>query len=310
MTLAATFWFRHFSFTSESEDRYFSTEPGTRVLARCNWQPNAHHRPTLVLVHGLEGSSESGYMLGTAARALEAGFNVLRLNQRNCGGTEHLSPTLYNSGLTSDIHAVLRILIADYALPELFLAGFSMGGNIVLKTAGEMAADFPPQLRAVCAVAPSLDLAAGADACDLRRNCLYRWHFVRELKRRFRRKVMLFPQRYSLDGLDSVRTIRQFDDVVTAPAFGFRDSSDYYFRSSALRVAGRISLPALVIAAEDDTLVPFHPFRDPVLTSNPHVTLVTTQHGGHCGFISTFDGPERFWVEPRIVEFCSAHSRL
>jgi len=310
MTLAATYWLRHFSFQSATEDRYFETEPGTRILARCNWQPEPQRRPTLVLVHGLEGSSESGYMLGTAARALEAGFNVIRLNQRNCGGTDHLSPTLYNSGLTHDFHAVVRILIERYALPELFLAGFSMGGNLVLKTAGEMSAAAPPQLRAVCAVAPSLDLAAGADACDTRRNCIYRWHFVSKLKERFRRKVMLFPQRYSLDGLDSVRTIRQFDDVVTAPAFGFRDSSDYYYRSSALRVIEQVHVPALVIAAEDDTLVPFHPFRDPALTSNPHITLITTTHGGHCGFISASDGPERFWVEPRLVEFCLQHSSL
>jgi len=310
MTLAATFWLRHFSFQSESEDRYFETEPGTRLLARCNWQPEPLRCPTLVLVHGLEGSSESGYMLGTAARALEAGFNVVRMNQRNCGGSDHLSPTLYNSGLSRDYHAVVRILTESYGLPEIFLAGFSMGGNLVLKTAGEIGDAVPPQLRAVCAVAPSIDLAACADACDAPRNLLYRWYFVRKLMERYRRKVKLFPERFSLNGIGPVHTIREFDEAITAPAFGFRGASDYYYRSSSLRVIAQIRVPTLIVTAQDDTMVPFCSFRDPALTSNPAITLIAPEHGGHCGFISDSDGPERFWVEPRIVEFCAEHSRL
>lgn len=310
MTLAATYWLRRFSFQSGSEDRYFETEPGTRLLARCNWQQEPLRCPTLVLVHGLEGSSESGYMLGTAARALEAGFNVVRMNQRNCGGAEHLSPTLYNSGLSRDYHAVVRILIESYTLPEISLAGFSMGGNLVLKTAGEMGGAAPPQLRAVCAVAPSLDLAACADAIDEPRNRLYRRHFVAKLMDRYRRKVMLFPEGFSLDGIGPVRSIREFDEAITAPAFGFHGASDYYYRSSALRVIAQIRVPALVVTAQDDTMVPFRSFSDPALISNPAITLVAPEHGGHCGFISNSGGPERFWVEPRIVEFCRQHSAL
>lgn len=310
MTLAATFWLRRFRFQTESEDRYFETEPGTRLLARCNWQPEPRRRPTLVLVHGLEGSSESSYMLGTAECALAAGFNVIRMNQRNCGGTEHLTPTLYNSGLSRDYQAIVRELIHRYALLEIFAAGFSMGGNLVLKMAGEMGSAAPPQLGGVCAVAPSIDLAACADACAEPQNRIYQWYFVGRLMERIRRKALLFPERYTLDGIGPIRTIREFDDAITAPCCGFRNADDYYYRSSSLRVVTEIRVPTLVVTAQDDTLVPFHSFRDPALSANPHITLVAPPHGGHCGFISASDGPERFWVELRIVEFCLEHSRL
>jgi hypothetical protein len=229
---------------------------------------------------------------------------VVRLNQRNCGGTERLTPTLYNSGLSGDYRAVLLELAEHDHLREIFFAGFSMGGNLVLKMAGELADAAPPQLRGVAAVCPSLDLAACADACDADRNAFYRWHFVANLKRRFRTKIAMYPGRYSPDGLSRVRTIREFDDVITAPNCGYRDAVDYYYRASAQRVVGRIVVPTLILTAQDDPLVPFASFSDPVLTGNPHIQLVAPSHGGHCGFVSRYAGDERFWAEARIVEFC------
>jgi predicted alpha/beta-fold hydrolase len=309
MTLVANFRPRRPARLSRATPRQFEVEPGSRILAQCHWQSSPERHPTLVLIHGLEGSSESPYMLGISERAFAGGFNVLRVNQRNCGGTEHLTPELYNSGLSCDCRAVLVELVERDALPQVFFVGYSMGGNLVLKMAGELGAQVP-QLRAVCAVAPSLDLAACADAIALRQNFLYEWHFLRGLRQRLRRKACLFPGRYALDGLDRLRTLREFDDAITAPHSGYRDAVDYYFRASASRVIAEIRVPTLILTAQDDPFVPFASFRDPALAANSRITLVAPPYGGHCGFISRRAGDERFWAEARVVEFCRQHSEL
>ena len=135
MTIAAAFWRRKYPRLPKSNARFFKLEEGTQVRGDCHWQGSRRLHPTLVLLHGLEGSSESAYMFGTAEKAFVSGFNVIRLNQRNCGGTEKLTPTLYHSGLSGDIGAVLLELIEKDSLPDIFAAGFSMGGNLVLKMA-------------------------------------------------------------------------------------------------------------------------------------------------------------------------------
>ncbi|MFZ0212113.1 MAG: alpha/beta fold hydrolase [Candidatus Acidiferrales bacterium] len=310
MTIAAAFWPRRLHFLNPAEPRFFETEPSTRVRADCHWQREPSRHPTLVLLHGLEGSSDSGYMLGSADKAFGAGFNVLRLNQRNCGGTEELTPTLYNSGLSVDIRAVIHSLIEEDGLPEIFAAGFSMGGNLVLKMAGEFAAAPPPQLRAVVGVCPCCDLAACADAIGKLQNRIYERHFVRHLKRRMRWKSELFPSLYPLNGLEKIDSVRQFDDEVTAKFCGFRDADDYYARSSALQFLPDIHVPALLLAAQDDPMIPFRSFEDGNWRGNPRIVVEGPQHGGHCGFISRRRGPERFWAEARIVEFCREHSQL
>lgn len=310
MTIAAAFWPQRLERLPSPTERLFAVEPGTQILAKCHWQAEPRRCPTLVLVHGLEGSSESGYMLGIAEKAFARGFNALRLNQRNCGGTECLTPTLYNSGLSGDYRAVMAELVTQDALPEIFFVGYSMGGNLVLKMAGELAAQAPPQLCGVCAVNPGLDLAACADGLALPQNFVYEWNFLYGLKRRLRRKARLFPGRYPVDGLGGAHTLREFDEVITAPAFGFRDAEDYYYRSSALRVIGAIGVPTLILIAQDDPFVPFASFGDPAVAGNPQITLVAPPHGGHCAFISRFGGEERFWGEARVVEFCCEHSSL
>lgn len=312
MTLVASRLPRSFPHLTPPVERLFEVEPGSQILGLCHWQPDPRRHPTLLLVHGLEGSTESLYMLGCADKALVAGFNVIRLNQRNCGGTEHLTPTLYNNSLSGDFRAVVLELAQQDLLPELFIAGFSMGGNLVLKMAGEFGNAFPPALRGVAAVCPSFDLLTSAPVCDASRNRFYCWHFVRSLKQRYRIKARLFPERYPLHGkeLDRIRTIRDFDNAITAPNFGFRDAEDYYHRASAILVLANIRVPALVLTAQDDPLIPFESFRKPELTGNPHITLVAPESGGHCGFVSRHDGDERFWAEARIMEFCRSRSQL
>ncbi len=313
MTIAANFWPRPVPLLGKSVPRLFEVEPGTQVRGECHWQQNPREHPTLVLLHGLEGSCESNYMRGTAEKAWVAGFNVVRLNQRNCGGTEQLTSTLYHSGLSRDIHAVVLELIERDGLPEIFAAGFSMGGNLVLKMAGDMGASVPAELRAAIAVAPALDLASCADALAAPRNFIYEHHFVTRLKSHMRYKASLFPELYELRGVPGFRrigTVRDFDDVITARYCGFADASDYYARSSAARVISEIRVPTLIITSKDDPFVPFEPFQNPAIHANARITLIATEHGGHCAYISKEKGSERFWAEARIVEYCKNQSQL
>lgn len=311
MTIAASFWRRAYPRLPAGASRLFQTEPGTEVRGDCHFHENSREHPTLVVLHGLEGSSESDYMLGTAEKAWIAGFNVVRLNQRNCGGTEQLTETLYHSGLSCDIRAVVLELIDRDRLPEIFAAGFSMGGNLVLKMAGEFAEAAPRELRGFAAVAPSFDLAACAAEIELPKNFLYERHFVTRLKRRMRHKASLFPEHYAkgLNGdLARVGSVREFDDRITARFCGFRDAADYYAQSSAMRVIGTIRKPTLIVTAKDDPVVPFAMFTNEALRGNPNISLVATRRGGHCAFISQEGGEGRFWAEARIVEFCKERS--
>jgi predicted alpha/beta-fold hydrolase len=312
MTIAASFWPRQFPRLPKSESRFFEIEPGTQVRGDCHWQGNRRLHPTLVLLHGLEGSSESAYMFGTAEKAFTSGFNVIRLNQRNCGGTENLTRTLYHSGLSGDIKAVLLELIERDDLPEVFAAGFSMGGNLVLKMAGELGDTAPAELRAVVAIAPALDLAACADALAETRNFLYNRHFVKSLKKHMRYKSSLYPGIYPLEvsAFKRIKTVRDFDDIVTARFCGFQDSADYYKSSSASSLLAAIRRPTLILAAQDDPFVPFQPFQNSAIRENPNLTLVAPPHGGHCAFISEEQGADRFWAEVRIVEFCASKSSI
>jgi hypothetical protein len=289
-------------------ERYFDVAADARVLAHCHWQPTPSDHPTILLLHGLEGSSLTHYMCGISDKAWSAGWNVVRLNQRNCCNTEHLSRGLYHSGLTHDPLFVVRELVERDGMTALAVAGYSLGGNLALKLAGELGDRPPAALKAVCAVSPTLDLARCVDALDRRSNVVYQWNFVRNLKARMRRKAAAVPDAFSLDALGRIRTVRRFDDVYTAPHHGFRDSADYYYRASALRVADRIRVPTLIITAEDDPFVPSAPCQHPAVTGNPNIAVVITRHGGHCAYLERgMDGYDGYWAEREIVRFASAH---
>jgi len=192
-TLASFFLPRRLS-VPPAEKRLIEVEAGVQVLCHCHWQTDRENALTVIIVHGLEGSSESQYMLGIAAKGMAAGMNVVRMNQRNCGGTDALSPTLYHSGRSQDIAAVAKNLQLQDRISRFALAGFSMGGNLVLKLAGEWGKGGPPQFRAVAAVCPSMNLAASADALHIPANRLYEYYFMWQLRRRLRAKARFFPR--------------------------------------------------------------------------------------------------------------------
>ena len=286
-----------------AESRLIEVEPGVPVLCHCHWQKDRQNALTVIIVHGLEGSSESQYMLGIAARGLAAGMNVVRMNQRNCGGTDALSPTLYHSGRSQDVAAVAQNLIDHDRISRVALAGFSMGGNLVLKLSGEWGEEGPPQFRAVVAVCPSMNLAASADALHLPANRLYEYYFMWQLRRHLRAKARLFPQLFDTSRLRGVHTLRDFDDKITAYYCGFEGASDYYQRSAAANVVDRIAVPALILQAANDPFIRILPETRQKIFSNPNITFVETEDGGHCSFLAEPDGDDGHWAERQVVEF-------
>jgi len=285
------------------EDRLFQVAPQSQIKCVCSWQPHRAQAPGLILVHGLEGCHESHYMRGIGHKAWNAGFNVIRLNQRNCASTEHLTASLYNGGLSQDIRAVAEELVNKDGLEAIWLAGYSMGGNLVLKMAGE-AKDRLPFLKGVAAVCPNMHPAACVAALELRRNWVYHQHFMVRLKARLQRKASIFPGKWDLSLLKHIRTMSQFDDAYTAPDGGFRDAGDYYEQSGSRHVLAHIRVPTLLITSKDDPFIPYSIFDNPDLHSNPLIQFIAPSHGGHCGFIQRPQAHEdRHWAENRIVEF-------
>jgi hypothetical protein len=288
------------------EERLFQVEPDVQVLCHCHWQQERESTLTLMIVHGLEGSSNSQYVIGTGSKAWARGWNVVRMNVRNCGGTEGLTPTLYHSGLSGDIGGVVNALVEHDRLQQFALAGFSMGGNQVLKCIGEWGRDAPKQLVAACGISPACDLSLSADALHRGQNRIYEWWFLLGLFKRFRKKAQLFPGRFDPALLKKVHSIREFDEHITAKYMGFAGAEDYYTKASAANIVDKIAVPTLVLHSLDDPFIVMSAATAAKLRANPNVTLVETQHGGHCAFLADADGYDGRWAERQVVEFCAA----
>lgn len=286
------------------EERLVEVEPKVKTLCHCHWQKVREKALTVLAVHGLEGSSDSQYMIGIAQKGLAAGMNVVRMNQRNCGGTDSLAPVLYHSGLSADVAAVARNLLTQDKISHLALVGFSMGGNLVLKLAGEWGRQAPPQLRALAAVCPAMDLAASADALHNPSNRLYEYYFLWKLRRRMRSKARLFPSHFDISRLRGLRSLRDFDDKVTAHYCGFTGAADYYARAAASNVVERIAVPTLILHAANDPFIRILPETRKKVLANPNITFFETEDGGHCSFLDTpLDGYDGHWAEHQVVEF-------
>ena len=286
------------------EERLIEVAPGIRVLCHCHWQADRTKALTIIIVHGLEGSSESQYVRGITEKGLAAGMNVVRYNQRNCGGTEALAPVLYHSGLSDDVAAVARELIERDGISRLALAGFSMGGNLVLKLAGEWGSHGPSQFRAVAACCPALDLAASADALHEPRNRVYELYFLFNLRRRMMRKARLFPKHFDVSRMRGMRSLRDFDHQITAYYCGFSGADDYYARASASNVVQKIAVPALIVHAANDPFIRILPETRRRIVANPNISFVEVEDGGHCAFVGGRNGADDgFWAESQIVNF-------
>lgn len=308
MTLLPRWWLRSGLLKGiPTETRFFRVASESVLMTKCHWQSVPQHHDTLLLVHGLEGCTESHYMRGIAHKAWRAKLNVIRINQRNCGGTEHLTPTLYNGGLSGDLRAIVDELATSDKLDRVWVAGYSMGGNLALKLLGE-AGDSLPALQGGMAVCPNIHPAACVRALQRPRNFIYHRYFLTRLKERLTRKARFFPDQWDLSRLPAIRTLWEFDDVYTAPDGGYHDAAEYYERSGARHLLDGIRRPTLIITAQDDPFIPYETFDIAALKANRHIQFLAPPHGGHCGFLERHRmGEDGFWAENQIIEFIASH---
>ena len=304
-TIAGNFWPR-----PESEQQWpvetviYQTEPAVRVLVHSQ-RPTTDPKGELILVHGLEGSSAAGYARSMVHAALERGWVTHRFNMRGCGGSDELAVTGYHAGQTGDLLAVLRERRRATALP-IFVIGFSLGGNVTLKLAGELGEHAGELLTGVCAVSAPIDLAACVAALAEPRNFIYQGRFLSRLKDRIRRKNRQAPDVYTLEHLPKIHTIEDFDDHYTARIFGFGTAANYFRTQSSNQFLERIRVPALLVQSKDDPLIPFPVFKHPAFDTNPWLSLLAVEHGGHLGFLSR--GKARFWLDGTVLDWAEANT--
>ena len=283
------------------EAKLVNTDAGVRILVHIQ-RPRGDAKPKgeVVMVHGLEGSSNSGYMQSLAQTLLESGYVVHRTNIRTCGGTEFLCDTLYHAGLTSDLFAYVMELDRQRRTP-IYLVGFSLGGNQALKLAGEMGQTARRVLAGVCAISTPIDLRACSLALEEPRNRIYQRWYTRHMLRRLRLRKKVLGDKIPWDGVENIDSIYRIDDRITGPAFGFSGADHYYQTQSAQGFLEKIAIPCLLVQAKDDPMIPFGIFEQPALRRNERISLVATEHGGHLGFIAR--NLPRFWVDGVIRDW-------
>jgi len=280
-------------------ERFYRTDPDAQVLVH-EQRPQGVVHGEILMVHGLEGSSNAGYIRSMSQLALEHGYAVHRTNMRSCGGTESLCKTMYHAGLTSDTLSLIRQIRAEHNRP-VYLIGYSLGGNVSLKLAGELGDEAAGLLDAVIAVSTPIDLAASVRKMSRRENWIYESRFVSRLKERIRRRAVSLPGVYDVSVLDKCKTVYEFDDKVTAPFFGFGSADNYYATQSSNQFLELIRIPTLLIQAKDDPLIPFEIFDHPAIHGNENITLIAVEHGGHLGFLS--HRAPRFWVDRVVLQW-------
>ena len=293
LTILGNFWPREYDFgPSQTKHRHFRTDPDTQVLIVTHTPANAIGE--VVLLHGLEGDAGSGYMRSMAWHCVQAGFTAHCFHMRTCGGTEKLCKTLYHAGLTSDLHAFLDDRRRENGGLPVFVIGFSLGGNVALKIAGELGKT--DLLHGVVAISTPIDLAVCVQRLRKRDNRVYERRFVKRMQNR-----LAATGRYSLKQMSPWRTVYDMDDHVTAPSFGFGGADHYYATQSSCNFLHAIRVPVLLIQAKDDTFIPFEIFSHPAFQTNPQLRLLATAHGGHIGFLSR--SGQRFWETEAALEF-------
>ncbi len=258
---------------------------------------------TALMIHGLGGCHQSPYMKRIAARLEQEGVRVFRMDLRGCGAGLALAKLPYHSGRSEDAAAALKTIGELCPGSPTALIGFSMGGNITLKLLGELGDQPCGHLDRAVAVCPPIDLAPAVENLHRPRNRLYERHFIRSLVRQVRRREQVIPDLPVTHFRPLPRSLWEFDDVFTAPVSGFGRAADYYRAAGAVRVVEGIRLPAFVIAAEDDPLIPVTPLER--LRGCSSVELCITRHGGHVGFVGWRQGGRR-WLDERIAEWVVA----
>ena len=265
-------------------------------------------RPRLILLHGLEGTIRSHYLGGILGEALQRGWGADLLLFRSCGEQPNRARRFYHSGETTDLAFVVERVVREHPSSPIALAGFSLGGNVLLKWLGERGSDLPPTLRAASAVSVPFDLSRSATHIDRGFARVYQAHFLRSLRRKVLAKMERYHDLVDPERLALVRSIRDYDDVVTAPIHGFEGAEDYYTRSSAIRWLAKIRLPTLLLSAVDDPFLPPAVLEEVrgIAKANPALQIEFPTRGGHVGFVAG-RVPWRpfYWGEWRTARFLS-----
>jgi len=299
-------------FLDLSEDFWLPVDDHTSVRVETHWQRD-FDAPVLILVHGLSGSARSPYMVSTAQKAVALGWSVLRLNTRNCGGTERATPTLYNAALTEDLEALVAWVGRHHPHSQVAIAGFSLGGSIALHTAAQWGSAPPENLLGLVTVSTPLNLVNTCRAMHTGvMNRFYMKIFLDGFVKALRNKADEFPELYPYDAPKGYKDFYTFDDMWTAPSFGYSGANDYYNRASAFRVLHKVATPMLLIHAADDPLVPYNKLSMQAIEANPYTRLLMTTYGGHCAFFAKdlaitpqWRDRDRWWAENRLLEFFS-----
>lgn len=261
------------------------------------WKPGA---PLVLMVHGLSGCHRSGYLIRLTRLLLPHGYRVVRMNMRGAGGSLRYARRTYNAGCSADVRVVAETLLRDCPSSPLVLVGFSLGGNVVLKLAGEAAKEPLANLSAVAAVSPPVDLAACAELLQKPANRFYDLYFGQSLVRHVQRHRRFFPELPRIRFPEKI-TLRQFDDLYTAPRGGFADTDDYHARCSAAPLIPFIHKPTLILTARDDPFIAVEPLQD--LPAREWLTVRIVDRGGHLGFLGADGRGGVRWAEPRVAEW-------
>jgi predicted alpha/beta-fold hydrolase len=257
-------------------------------------------QPIALLVHGLGGSHQSGYMHRLAALLLPRGYLVCRLDMRGAGAGMKLARRTYHSGCSDDLRAVARALHARNPSSPMAFIGFSLGGNVVLKLAGQAAREPVPGLAQVAAVSPPVDLVQCSILLSQPRNRFYERHYVQILLEQVRQHATYFPDRLQ-PRFPRNLTLRQFDDLYTAPLWGFAGVDDYYQRASSLPLLERIQVPTLVVSARDDPFITVDPWNE--LSRNAYLEARIVNQGGHLGFLGRDGTGGVRWAEAYLAQW-------
>lgn len=258
------------------------------------------NKKAVILSHGLEGNSKKAYILGLAKILYYNGFDVIAWNFRSCDGEMNNTARFYHSGATDDLEEMVRLVSAQY--DAVFLAGFSLGANLTLKFAGENRAEQYGKIRKIAAVCAPLNLHTGSINIGKRSNIIYARRFLRSLKKKVRQKDRKLPGLIDTSALKKVKTLYDFDDHFTAPIHGFKDAADYYKQCSSIYYVQNIRVPALIVNALNDPMLPKETYDPDTFNELDLVTLELTGGGGHCGFPGA-DKDGYYWSEKRILKF-------
>jgi predicted alpha/beta-fold hydrolase len=235
----------------------------------------------LIVSHGLEGSSDRQYITGLIKKM--KGMNALAWNYRSCSGEPNRNLRFYHSGATDDLDFIIRLAI-ERGAKDIYLAGFSLGGNLTLKWLGEQGKNPPKMIRKAIAFSVPLHLSSSSQKLAKRENRLYTHRFLQTLIKKVKEKAVRYPQDITAEMIDSVKSLVDFDDVITGPLHGFKDGEDYYEKSSSLYFLDRINVPTLIVNAKNDPFLSAECIPEDYVKTLDFIQLDAQEKGGHCGF--------------------------